>query len=359
MLRIFDGHCAGAIVKYRYPECEMIWINYGDNFDWEMFKPNQVKCDWCGKLVEVFWMCDENENNLCESCFTNSVCREEHGEGCPTLVCPVVEEVYMVDFTLQPFDQMETLNTMCHLHWIDHHKTEVEEAQKRGFLASGGQLLEIGKAACELTWEYLFPDKIWIPSAIFHLGRYDVWDHSHPATLKFQYGFRQFENTYPDNQELWSKFFQPNDLIEPIISKGETLLDYEASQNAKFCKAYAFETELRLIETVRAYADTELPTRQKLFRAICANRGFTNSKLFDSVYDPAKHDLMITFVRKGPTFTDCIMGAEKCHKTYGKWTVSLYSTKSDIDCGAIARAFGGAGRKEEAEFQCEQLPFDY
>ncbi len=276
-----DGHCSGAIVKARYPECEMIGINYGQPFPFDKVIPG--------------------------------------------------EEVFMVDFCLQPFDDMVTLNSFCHLHWIDHHaKGSIDEATERGFLASAGQSLAIGRAACELVWEYLHHDETGMPTpmplAVYLLGRYDVWKHDEDVRiLPFQYGMRQSADTSPDKQTLWRQFLETDDACADIIQLGSLILDYENNQNAKFCKAYAFETELNGN------------------RAVCANRGFTNSKVFDSVFDPSKHELMITFVRlKPPT---------------GKWTVSLYSTRQDVDCGDIAKSFGGGGHKGAAGFQCEQLPF--
>lgn len=269
-----DGHCSGAIVKRNSPECEMIGINYGQEFPW------------------------------------NSI---EKGE-----------RVFMVDFGLQPFSDMVLLNNLCDLVWIDHHKTAIQDAHDNNFLSRGGQWLEEGKAGCELTWEYFYPGEP-IPWAVHLLGRYDVWDHSDEHTLPFQYGMRQFDNTLPYNHELWVKVFQGGEFTVNVLNNGKLLLAYEEAQNKKFCKAYAFETELIGMT------------------GICANRGFTNSKVFDSVYDPNKHHLMITFCRLKPPA--------------GKWTVSLYSTRDDVDCGAIAKSFGGGGHKGAAGFQCEELPF--
>jgi len=271
-----DGHCSGAIIKHAYPDCEMFGINYGDKFPW-----NRIVKD---------------------------------------------EKVFMVDFTLQPFEDMEKLNNICKLHWIDHHKTALDEAHKRGFLASGGQLLAIDKAGCELTWEYVHSKYALTPDVIYLLGRYDVWDHSSPYVLPFQYGMRNIKNTLPDNQALWHDLFDNNPtLYNKIMKNGKLLIEYEETQNEKFCNRYAFETELNGL------------------KAICANKGLANSKLFNSVYDPEKHDLMITFVR--------------LRLPANKWTVSLYSTKENIDCGKIAKSFGGGGHKGAAGFQCEELPF--
>jgi len=281
-----DGHCSGAIVKYKYPECEMIGINYGQEFPWDKIQSG--------------------------------------------------EDVYMVDFTLQPFEQMERLSTICELVWIDHHKTEVEEGEKRNFHPAG--IRRVGIGACALVWENLYPF-IPVPDSVRLLAEYDVWNHSDYRTLSFQYGFRFFENTYPDNQKLWGPCFQSTSCVRvsEVCTIGNTLLTYEKHQNAKFCKAYAFDTQLSC--TLGGHSEA------KHFQAICCNKGFTNSKVFDSAYDPTRHDLMVTFCRlKAPAH---------------KWTVSLYSTKDDVDCGQIARVFGGGGHKGAAGFQCEQLPFDY
>jgi len=41
------------------------------------------------------------------------------------------------------------------------------------------------------------------------------------------------------------------------------------------------------------------------------------------------------------------------------WNATLYSTKPDVDCEAIAKSFGGGGHKGAARFQCDELPFEY
>lgn len=271
-----DGHCSGAIVKKRFPACEMIGINYGQTIDVDSIKPG--------------------------------------------------EDVYMVDFCLQPFDGMNDLNKRANLHWIDHHaKGSIDEADASGFLASGGHLLEVGRAGCELTWEYLFGERP-IPYGVFLLGRYDVWDHlADRNVLPFQYGMRNFSDTRPENQILWGKIFESSFEVSEIAKNGKLILDYEENQNAKFCRAYSFQTDFEGL------------------KAVCANRGFTNSKLFDSVFNPNEYHLMITFCRL------------KLPKK--QWAVSLYSTRSDVDCGEIAKKFGGGGHKGAAGFQCTELPF--
>lgn len=265
-----DGRCSGAIVKMKYPECEMVGINYGEPFPWATIKKD--------------------------------------------------ETVYMVDFSLQPFEDMERLNNISALTWVDHHKTSIAEAQKRGFAARFGQLIEDGRAGCELTWDALYGDMA-LPRFVFLLGRYDVWDHhNHTGSLEFQYGMRNVGECWPEDP-IWPALFD-TELVNRIIMDGSLLLGYEKKQNAAYAKSCSFETTLDGL------------------RCIAINKGLTNSLLFDSVYDPEKHDAMVSFVRRN-----------------GKWTVSVYAAKEDVDASAICKARGGGGHKGAAGFQCDVLPF--
>lgn len=262
-----DGHCSGAIIKREYPECEMIGVDYNDRLE---------KFD----LI--------------------------HGE-----------KVFVVDFCFEPHQIMFELNKICDLVWIDHHKTAIEWAHESGFLASSGQSLEIGKAGCELTWEFLHDRPI--PYAVKMLGRYDVWDHSCPEVLPFQYGMRQEENTRPD-AEIWEYVIGSIVSADEILQRGQTILKYETNQSAKYAKGMAYEANF------------------EGYKAIVMNKAYANSKAFDAVYDPDKHDIMILFGIKP-----------------GQCKYSLYSNKSEIDVSVIAAKYGGGGHIGAAGFYTENL----
>lgn len=298
-----DGHCSGAIVALAYPGIQMHGANYGETF-------------------------------------TSDIVRGK--------------DVIMVDFSF-PMELMKAIqNTANSFIWIDHHRTAMEEHEKFGLDLPG--MRRVGWAACELTWSFIRGDDCDVPEAVRLLGRYDVWDHQDPAVLPFQYRCRM-EDTMPTSPEalyFWHHLLSddPQFLdagnnvfleLQDVVSEGRLLLEYESQQNAKFCNTYAKETVVHAPKGIifdPRNGDPAFP-----YSAIAANRGFCNSKLFDSVYDPAKHDLMVSFVRH----------AGRTHK----WTVSLYSTKPDVDCGAIAKTFGGGGHKGAAGFQCDELPFDF
>jgi len=265
-----DGHCSGAIVKLKYPDCEMIGVDYGD---------------------------------------------------CLNEVCPEIqinEEVFVVDFCFDDTDMDHLNRKLFTLHWIDHHASSIENAHKRGFLASGSQSLKIGKAACELTWEYLYP-KTSIPHTIYLLGRYDVWDHeAHPDVLAFQWGMRNFPDTLPENINFWDDIFHKLSIEEDVIETGYTLLKFQQVQDAKYAKGMAYEAQFDGL------------------RAIVMNKAYANSSAFDAVYDPEKHDIMILYGVKP-----------------GELKYSIYCNKAEIDVSKIARKYGGGGHKGAAGFYSE------
>lgn len=272
-----DGHCSGALIKWMFPHCETIGINYGDEFPWHRIQED-------------------------------------------------TEDIFMVDFSLQPFEQMIKLHELSNgrLIWIDHHISAIKEYNDwantnlitnliRGFRRDG-----IG--ACALVWEFLTSQKI--PTFAKLLAEYDVWDHSDPRTLSFQYGMRLQDNTLPENEIFWSSLFDV-EIVNRITEDGGIVLKYQNAENKKYIDACGFETQLDDL------------------RCIAINKMLTNSQIFDSVWDQSKYDVMLTF------------GFRK-----GQWTVSLYTDKPDVDVSVIAKNYGGGGHKGAAGFQCKELPFE-
>ena len=269
-----DGKCSGAIVRHEFPDCEMIGINYGQPFPWDRIEPGEL--------------------------------------------------IFMVDFSL-PIADMKRLNELACLTWIDHHKTALEEAARESFTARNHKL-EIGRAGCELTWEYLHATLQEIPRAVFLLGRYDVWrHHEHPGALEFQYGMRMHDCS-PENKMLWDILLDAETdilLVDQIIDTGETLLEYERRQNDIYITALGFDVEWEGL------------------RFIAVNKGLVSSLLFASVWDPGKYDAMLSFYRN----------------RHGSWTVSVYTDTAGIDASAICKRHGGGGHVGAAGFQCDELPF--
>lgn len=277
-----DGYCSGAIVKRKYPDAKLIGYDYGQEFPWE----------------EI----------------------------------PVGEPVIMIDVSL-PMVGMSKLSIHSgqNFTWIDHHISAINDFRnfKDIELNSISAVLENGIAACEGGWKYLFPDEE-MPVTVKLLGEYDTWRNKDKyrwdgLIMPFQYGMRMFvqsAETFP--QEL----FRENEItkdseVSRIIHEGELILSYQKTQNERACKS-SFEIEFEGL------------------RAIALNNGGANSQVFESVYDEAKHDVMIPFVFTGK-----------------HWTFSLYTTKEEVDCSVIAKSKGGGGHKKAAGFQLKELPDEF
>ena len=368
-----DGVCSGAIVKHFVPDVELCGYDYGEEFPWDKVA-FVTRCGYCSGAG-------------CDMCGPDGIHELE----------PIGEDgekrtVYMVDVSLPPED-MKRLAEVSNLIWIDHHKSAIETCS--GFVRE--RLLHPNYAACELTWAWFNVKKTggdsWeqreynpaeAPEAVRLLGRYDVWDKDclgwDSTIVPFQMGARVVRNIYDPADRVWGDLIKGDylpresldyttdntDAIEPVVLTGFAILRYQAEVNRRACETGAHEFTLHWIEDMwqspeevgRYFARYELPedpeereaylahpseiTLIPKIRAIACNTLVFNSQFFDGFYDPEKHDVMCAY----------------CQLATGKWKVSLYSTKPEIDCGAICKTFGGGGHKQAAGFVCDKLPWE-
>jgi hypothetical protein len=258
-----DGHCSAAIFKLYNKDIELIPIDYGDKFPWDIVAG---------------------------------------------------QNVIMVDFTLQPYSDMLRLQSLCRLIWIDHHKTSIEWAEANNFNPDGFRL--IGKAGCELAWEYLYEKEA--PRSIQYLSKYDTWNYAdNPNVLPFQYAVRAL-STLPDDTLFWHRLFY-EDRIDDLIDIGYIVLAYQKRVNEGFNK-YAFDLEWEGLKWV------------------VLNGPFKGSN-WHTKYDINKYDAMMGFFWDGTQY------------------IFSLTTEKDIDLSIIAGKYGGGGHKRAAGFQTITLPF--
>lgn len=294
-----DGHCSGAIVKQHAPDCEMVGFNYGDEFPWEKI---------------------------------------ERG-----MIC------YMVDLSL-PMEDMERLRDMTQFVWIDHHQTAIDDYEDyfkpnaRSVLDGRGSIMglrQVGKAACELCWEYFYQQGCYehhplpVPTPVYLAGRYDVWDHSaHRHVLTFHYGVKNY-CTNPANTPFWEELlfndseFGP-DLYNEIIGAGEVIERYQSLEDETYVKARAFQFEWAGL------------------RWLAVNKMFCGSKVFDSIIDWNKWDAVMCFGMKMPATKDKDQ----------QIVFSIYTERDDLpfSLGALAQKYGGGGHAKAAGFAMRSFP---
>jgi oligoribonuclease NrnB/cAMP/cGMP phosphodiesterase (DHH superfamily) len=223
------------------------------------------------------------------------------------------QPVVMLDVSLPMADMYRLArHSKNKFTWIDHHKTSINDfanfkSQEYDHIEA---ILEDGVAACEIAWKYFFPDRT-MPEAISLLGQYDTWRNEktnfwQTDILPFQYGMRvhcSSPETFPYS------ILRDNEFVRDVVREGHAILKYQGMVD-EFVAKSAFEIDFHG------------------YRAICINGAAFNSNAFKSVYNEAKHDLMIPF---RVTKSECKM--------------SIYTTK-DIDCSALSKIYSGGGHRQ-------------
>lgn len=235
------------------------------------------------------------------------------------------DTVVMVDFSLQAAGDMGKLSQMCELIWIDHHKSALAELKD---LKVGG-VRDTNFAGCELTWKFFFHD-VKLPKFVFLLGRYDIWDMSDKALwdshiLPFQFGMKAYETRPEVDGNILSRLVYVQDydkFVEETVALGHKIQKYQQGMDKGYAEEMAYDVEFDGLKCVAMNL-----------------RG--NSNTFKSVYDEKKHDAMLMYF----------------YTNKGVYTVSLYTTKKDVDCSKIAKKHGGGGHAQAAGFQTKEIPW--
>ena len=270
-----DGFCSAAVCKRKYPDATLIGYDYGQPFPW-----------------------DKIDN---------------------------AEPVIIVDVSLPMEDMHRLLDHTGDLTWMDHHISAIEDCGNYpnwpDYAATRfTKVLQVGIAACEIAWNYLFPDEP-MPLAVKLLGMYDTWRQNDPEhnqdteVLPFQYGMR----LKCDSAESFPSFLFENRIYtDPVKREGFAVLKYQKQQD-KLSMYGSFECDFLG------------------YKAIMCNIRGAGSLAFESVLQP-HHQLMVGFGYTGR-----------------QWSFSLRTDKEDVDVSAIAKQFGGGGHRKAAGFAVDDL----
>lgn len=241
------------------------------------------------------------------------------------------EQVYIVDYSIDPDEMLRLLEITEDITWIDHHKTAIEKYADFPHELRGVRY--DGVAGCMLTYCYIHhmtdrgvgnikPFDMSMtedaPKFTKLIADWDVWRFEYgDDTRHFITAFNAY-NFSPESR-LWDRFFTfPDDMAcGSLIQEGVTMTKYRDGWAKEYCRSKGFGT---IIDGHRAFA---------------LNLGHCSSEYFKSV---SGYDILIPF---------CFDGE--------KWTVSLYS--QTVDVSEIAKKYGGGGHKGASGFQCDTLPF--
>lgn len=221
------------------------------------------------------------------------------------------------------------------LIWIDHHKTIIEESEGWGMRIRGIRV--VGQSAAYLTWLWFGYEAsthvrrerivMWdrMPMIIQAVNDYDVWntdtDLGWETVLNIQYGLRVEIGLDPERayNVLYSRIKSG---LDDIAVKGKTIRDYERQK---------FESQVRY----NAF-------RVKVcgYNAMCVNTLDFGSNIFE-VFDP-EPDIQL--------YVCFSVNIEKGSVRFGLYHHPS-GGKDGVDCGKIAKGFGGGGHVGAAGFE--------
>lgn len=227
--------------------------------------------------------------------------------------------------------------------WIDHHSSAIKAMEDEYPIGDSIPIsLPFGLrnekfAACELTWQYFFPDDP-MPEIVRLLGMYDSFRHKNTdeeqKVLEFQYAARARMSDY---NECFGYLISQSSSFDGALGKekvmvglrnaGKDIYKYLCTE-AKQTYAKAFP-----IKFIEPHEDNG-GGRERLF--LCVNQERFNPINFGIDYHKQGYDGFACFWLKD-----------------GKWNWSLYNDNGEVDCSAICKQYGGGGHKGAAGFVCE------
>jgi oligoribonuclease NrnB/cAMP/cGMP phosphodiesterase (DHH superfamily) len=233
----------------------------------------------------------------------------DYGQPVPDIA---FKEVILVDVTLPTMFMVDNVNRIT---WIDHHFSAIKQMSELEPLPFFHGLRNDKFAACELTWQFFFPDEP-MPEIVRLLGRYDCFGHKgtdeEKTVLEFQYAARAYWGSVEDCFYA----LQNNDarVVSLFSELGKGIYAYlctEAEQT--YAKRFVVK-----------FAD---------YKFACVNQERFNPVNFGIDYHKDGYDGFACFWYAN-----------------GRWTFSLYNDNGKVDCSEICKQNGGGGHKGAAGF---------
>ena len=233
-------------------------------------------------------------------------------------------KVIMVDVSFPP-ETMMLYHQFNDLTWIDHHISAIKGMAEAGDHIIPG-IRDTSKAACELTWEYFFPDQQ-MPELVRLLGRYDCFGHKgtdeERKVMEFQYGARQLINSVESALtalQVSSKGEQHDSIVcGDILKNGVAIYDY-------------------LLTDARNIYKRIFPINIDGYKFACVNQDRFNPASFGIDYHADGYDGFACFWYSGK------------HYNY-----SLYNDNGKVDCSELAKARGGGGHRGASGFRTNEI----
>jgi len=280
-------------------------------------------------------------------------------------------DVYILGFSFPRLVMDELFRSAKRVVWLDHHKTAFE--MWCGGVPEGGGYRELfspagrsggtagwhcthdirlnnNKSGAMLTWEHFHPETE-VPMLIRHIDDYDRWQFKIDGTKEFNKALWSYA---PWNFGQWKREFLPADMgkrnltfaqtaaYSSLIKEGAAILRAHDQNVQSVVKGGARKCEIvQHIPygppgTVDIYCDGPAPLHSPGLAANCPHH----------LASDVGHEL----ATQSGTFGLCW-----CLSKEGMIANCSLRSNGDYDVSAIAKAFGGGGRKNAAGFE---VPID-
>ena len=235
------------------------------------------------------------------------------------------EDIYILDYSVEPDEMKRLLEITTNIIWIDHHKTAIAKLEVFSDLSG---LREVGRAGCVLTWDWCLCNKYRgtnetfqdIPRYVQLIGDFDVWNFEFGDETRLFRAGCDAEDTHP-RSPIWHWFASSP---EAVIEQGKIVQKFMKKNREEYLRNFGYYTKWRD------------------YLCFVCNTPAWGSMPFEAVASDA--EIWVSFR----------------YEKLGYWTVSLYSTK--VDVSEIAKQFEfngkrGGGHKGAAGFQTDYLEF--
>lgn len=241
------------------------------------------------------------------------------------------EEVYIVDFSIEPEMMARLLEKTDKVVWIDHHKSAIEKYADFPYAIKG--IRRNGVAGCMLTYCYFhhmthygngevieFDELMTEEAPMFTklIADQDVWTFEYENTREFVLGLSVYDTT--PTSDLWLDLLKDEaddrELVDEIVENGRLLMIYRDNLAERICHVTGFEAY---------FTDNKFT-----YGCYAINASNINSDWFKSI-NQDEYDILVSYYWDGT-----------------RYNYFLYSTKLDVS--EIAMQFGGGGHKDAAGF---------
>jgi oligoribonuclease NrnB/cAMP/cGMP phosphodiesterase (DHH superfamily) len=245
------------------------------------------------------------------------------------------EQIYIVDFSIEPDVMTELLKITEDVTWIDHHKTAIDKYDNFSTTIKG--LRYDGIAGCELTYAYIhkmntdrgvtedniipFEKEMLDDCPLFTrlLGDRDVWKFAFGDKSKYFHEAYLLAGSPRPEDDWWLGLTYGEEKVNKEIEKGKLCEEHSKALNKSAFDSWGYEANFKEHKII-----------------VCNSTNRSSSLFGDLIKD---YPFVAVYTHDGNQFM-----------------VSLYSVNMDVV--DIAKEYGGGGHNRACGFVCDVLPWE-